>query len=411
MTSGSTWRTPAVILVAGVLVLILAFGIRTSFGIFMVPVSADLGWGREIFGFALALQNLVWGASQPVAGAVADRWGSGRVVAACGALYAAGIAVMAGAGTPLGMTAGAGIVVGIALSGTSFPVILAVIGRAVPEDRRSLYLGLGAAGGSSGQLLMVPAAQGLLLTTDWATALVWLAAMSALMVPLASALVSDPRRAAGISEAAQQQTIVQAIQEAGGHRGYWLLNAGFFVCGFHVMFIATHLPAYIVDRGLAPALGALALTLVGLANMIGSYLSGALGGRFSKRYLLSFIYFSRAAAFLVFILTPVTPTSVVVFSFVLGLLWLSTVPLTSGLVAQIFGPRYMATLFGIVFFSHQVGSFLGAWLGGFFYDLTGSYDVVWWASVALGVFSGLVHWPIDERPVARLGPPAVASAE
>lgn len=402
MTTASSWRTPAVILVAGVLVLILAFGIRTSFGIFMVPISSDLGWGREVFGLALALQNLVWGASQPFAGAIADRWGSGRVIAACGALYAAGIAVMADAGAPLGMTVGAGVVVGVALSGTSFPVILAVIGRAVPESRRSLFLGLGAAGGSSGQLIMVPAAQGLLLTMDWAMALVWLAALSALMVPLAAALVSDPRRMAGISEAAKQQTLSQAVQEAGGHRGYLLLNAGFFVCGFHVMFIATHLPAFVVDRGLAPEIGALALTLVGLANMIGSYMSGVLGGRYSKRYLLSFIYFARAAAFLFFILLPVTEISVVAFSFVLGLLWLSTVPLTSGLVAQMFGPRYMATLFGIVFFSHQVGSFLGAWGGGYFYDLTGSYDVVWWASVALGVFSGLIHWPIDERPVARL---------
>jgi MFS family permease len=409
MTSGSAWRTPAVILAAGVLVLILAFGIRTSFGIFMVPISGDLGWGREIFGFALALQNLMWGISQPFAGAIADRWGSGRVIAACGALYAAGVLVMAGAATPLGMTIGAGIVVGVALSGTSFPVILAVIGRAVPEEKRSLYLGLGAAGGSSGQLLMVPAAQGLLLTMDWAMALVWLAAMSVVMVPLAAALVSDPRRMEGINEAARQQTIGEAVQEAGGHRGYWLLNAGFFVCGFHVMFIASHLPAFVVDRGLAPALGALALTLVGLANMIGSYLSGVLGGRYSKRYLLSFIYFARAAAFLVFILVPVTQVSVIVFSFVLGLLWLSTVPLTSGLVAQIFGPRYMATLFGIVFFSHQVGSFLGAWLGGYVYDLTGSYDVVWWLSVALGVFSGLIHWPIDERPVARLAARAGAA--
>jgi len=393
-------------LVAGVLVLILAFGIRTSFGIFMVPISGDLGWGREVFGFALALQNLVWGASQPFAGAIADRWGSGRVIAACGALYAGGILVMAGATAPLGMTVGAGVIVGVALSGTSFPVILAVIGRAVPEDRRSLYLGLAAAGGSSGQLIMVPAAQGLLSTMDWAMALVWLAGMSALMVPLAAALVSDPRRMEGVSEAARQQTIGQAIHEAGGHRGYWLLNAGFFVCGFHVMFIATHLPAFVVDRGLAPEIGALALSLVGLANIIGSYMSGVLGGRYSKRYVLSCIYFARAAAFLVFILLPVTETSVVVFSFVLGLLWLSTVPLTSGLVAQIFGPRYMATLFGIVFFSHQVGSFLGAWLGGYFYDLTGSYDVVWWASVLLGVFSGLVHWPLDERPVARLSPRA-----
>lgn len=408
MANGSNWRTPLVILVAGTIVVILSFGTRTSFGIFMVPISDDLGWGRGIFGFALALQNLIWGVSQPFAGAIADRWGAGRLIAACGAMYVIGTLIMAGATTPLGMTVGAGIVVGIALSGTGFAVILSVIARSVPEEKRSLYLGLGAAGGSSGQLVMLPVAHGLLANMDWASALLILAAVSAIMVPLAAALVSDPGKAAGISEAAARQSIGDAIREAGGHRGYWLLNAGFFVCGFHVMFIATHLPAFITDAGMDPVYGTIALTLVGLANVIGSWGSGVLGGRYSKRYLLSFIYFARAAVFLVFILLPVTETTILVFSFSLGLLWLSTVPLTSGLVAQIFGPRYMATLFGIVFFSHQVGSFLGAWLGGYFYDLTGTYEVVWWLSVGLGVFSGLVHWPIDEKPVARL---AMATAE
>jgi predicted MFS family arabinose efflux permease len=304
--------------------------------------------------------------------------------------------------TPFGMTVGAGIVVGIALSGTAFPVILAVIARSVPEEKRSLYLGLGAAGGSSGQVLMVPVAHGLLGAMDWTAALLLLAAMAVIMVPLAAALAGDPGKGAGVSRVAQKQSIGEAIHEAGGHRGYWLLNAGFFVCGFHVAFVATHLPAFITDAGLAAGYGTAALMLVGGGNIIGSWLSGVLGGHYSKRYLLSGLYFARAAVFFVFIMTPVTPTSVVIFSFTLGLLWLSTVPLTSGLVAQIFGPRYMATLFGIVFFSHQVGSFLGAWLGGYFYDLTGTYDVVWWLSVALGIFSGLVHWPIDERPVARL---------
>ncbi len=408
MTSGSGWRTPAVLLLAGTVVLILAFGIRTSFGIFMVPISDDLGWGRQTFGFAMAMQNLIWGASQPFAGAIADRWGPGRVVAGCGVLYVLGMLVMAGAATPLGMTLGTGIIIGMALSGTGFPVILAVIGRSVPEEKRSLYLGLGAAGGSSGQVLMVPVAHGLLGAMDWTGALLLLAAMAVVMVPLAAALAGDPDRGAGLSPAARKQTIGEAIREAGGHRGYWLLNAGFFVCGFHVAFIATHLPAFITDKGLAAGYGTAALALVGFGNIIGSWLSGVLGGRYSKRYLLSSLYFARAVVFFVFIMTPVTPASVVIFSFALGLLWLSTVPLTSGLVAQIFGPRYMATLFGIVFFSHQIGSFLGAWLGGYFYDLTGSYDVVWWLSVALGVFSGLVHWPIDERPVARL---TAASAE
>ena len=400
MANISNWRTPLVILLAGTVVLILAFGIRTSFGIFMVPISGDMGWGREVFGFSMAVQNLLWGASQPFAGAIADRWGSGRVIAACGAMYAVGLLVMAGAATPLGMTTGVGVIIGIALSGTGFPVVLAVIARSVPAEKRSLFLGLGAAGGSSGQVLMVPVAHGLLATMDWTVALLVLAAMAAVMVPLAAALAGNPNEGAG--SVVKKQSIGEAVREAGGHRGYWLLNAGFFVCGFHVAFVATHLPAFIIDQGLAAGYGTAALMLVGGGNIIGSWLSGVLGGRYSKRYLLSALYFGRALVFFIFIILPVTPASVVIFSFSLGLLWLSTVPLTSGLVAQIFGPRYMATLFGIVFFSHQIGSFLGAWLGGHFYDLTGTYEVVWWLSVALGVFSGLVHWPIDERPVARL---------
>ncbi len=402
MTAAASWRTPLVVLLAGVAVLILSFGIRSSFGLYMAPISSGFGWGRETFAFALALQNLMWGVSQPFAGAIADRWGAGRVVAGGGVLYVLGVLVMSGATTPLGMTVGAGMVIGIALSGTAFPVILAVIGRAVPEKKRSLYLGLGAAGGSSGQLLMVPAAQGLLSSMDWAMTLIWLALLAAAMVPLAAALAGRPGGPANSASPAREQSLVEAVREAGGHRGFLLLNAGFFVCGFHVMFVATHLPAFITDSGLAPALGAVALAVIGLANMAGSFLSGVLGGRYSKRYLLSALYFARAAVFLVFVLSPVTETSVILFALAIGLLWLSTIPLTSGMVAQIFGPRYMATLFGIVFLSHQIGSFLGAWLGGYLFDLTGSYDIVWWISVALGIFAGLVHLPINERPVARL---------
>lgn len=402
--SVAPWRSPLVVLVAGVLILILAFGIRTSFGLFLAPISSSLGWGRESFAFSMAVQNLLWGVAQPFAGAMADRWGAGRVIAACGALYVVGILMMAGAATPFGMTMGAGIVIGIALSGTGFPVVLAVIGRSVPPEKRSMFLGLGSAGGSTGQLIMVPVAQGLLLSMDWTVALLVMAAMAAVMVPLAAVLATPAGNSAGT--AIRPQSLGEAIREATAHRGYLLLTAGFFVCGFHVAFVAVHLPAFITDSGLAPALGATALATIGLANVFGSYVSGVLGGRFSKRYLLSTIYFARAATFMIFILTPVTEVSVLLFSLSIGLLWLSTVPLTSGLVAQIFGPRYMATLFGIVFLGHQVGSFLGAWLGGFMYDLTGSYDSVWWASVGLGVFSGLVHWPIDERPVARLAPAA-----
>ncbi len=397
MATTSSWRTPVVVLAAGTLILILSFGVRTSFGIFLEPISSDLGWGRESFAFALALQNLLWGACQPVAGAIADRWGAGRVVVVCAALYIVGLLVMAWSGTPLGMTMGAGVVIGVALSGTAFPVILAVIGRSVPENKRSLFLGLGAAGGSSGQLIMVPLAQGLLSSFDWVTALIWLAVLTSMMVPLAAAMAGRPGGSADAP--AREQKLGAAVREAGGHRGFLLLNAGFFVCGFHVMFIATHLPAFITDSELAPALGAAALALVGAGNIVGSFLSGVLGGRYSKRYLLSGLYFARSVVFLVFVLTPVTQTSVIVFSLAIGLLWLSTVPLTSGLVAQIFGPRYMATLFGIVFLSHQIGSFLGAWLGGRLYDMTGTYDIVWWISVALGIFAGLVHLPITETPV------------
>ncbi|MFQ5958411.1 MAG: MFS transporter [Alphaproteobacteria bacterium] len=395
-----TWRTPIVVLVCGTVVLLVSFGIRTSFGIFLQPVSDDLGWGREVFALAIALQNLIWGLSQPVAGAFADKYGSGRVIAICGVLYAVGVYLMSQVATPFDLTLSAGFLVGAGMSGTSFGVVLAVIGRSVSEERRSLFLGLGAAGGSSGQLLMVPLGQAFLAGYGWITALVLLAALSFVMVPLAAALTG--RASADARAEARRQSLTEAVREAGAHGGYWYLNAGFFVCGFHVMFIATHLPAYIVDNGVAAAYGAIALALVGLGNVIGSYAAGVLGGRFSKKYLLSALYAMRALFISIFVLVPVSDVSIMVFSFAIGLLWLGTVPLTSGLVAQIFGVRYMATLFGIVFLSHQLGSFLGVWLGGYAYDATGSYDIVWWLAVALGVAASVLHWPINERPVPRL---------
>ena len=396
---GKSWRTPIVVLVCGTIVLLLSFGIRTSFGLFLRPVIGEFGWGREVFAFAIALQILLWGVAQPFAGAIADKYGAGRVVVACGVLYALGIALMARAESPFGFTLGAGLLVGIGLSGTSFPIILAVIARSVAAHRRSLFLGLGAAGGSSGQLLMVPLGQVFIDGYGWIMALGLLAAVSLAMVPLAAALAG--RSQPGVrAEAAQ--SLGNAVREASGHGGYWFLTAGFFVCGFHVFFIATHLPAFIVDKGLAAALGATALAVIGLGNIFGSYLSGVLGGRFSKKYLLSGLYVLRSVVLAVFVLAPVSDVSIIVFSAAMGVLWLSTVPLTSGLVAQIFGVRYMAMLFGFVFFSHHVGGFLGVWLGGVVFDATGSYDVIWWISVALGVAAALLHWPIDERPVARL---------
>ncbi|MEE8274418.1 MAG: MFS transporter [Alphaproteobacteria bacterium] len=394
------WRTPIVVLVCGTVVLLMSFGIRTSFGIFLQPVSDDLGWGREVFALAIAVQNLIWGLSQPIAGGFADKYGSGRVIAVCAVLYVVGVYLMGQVTAPFELTVSAGFLVGVGMSGTSFGVVLAVIGRSVSEERRSLFLGLGAAGGSSGQLLMVPLGQAFLATYGWATALVLLAALSLVMVPLAAALTG--RAAAQARAGVERQSLTEAVREAGGHGGYWYLNAGFFVCGFHVMFIATHLPAYIVDNGVAAKYGAIALAVVGLGNILGSYVAGVLGGRFSKKYLLSALYAARAVIIAIFVLTPTSATSIVVFSFAIGILWLSTVPLTSGLVAQIFGVRYMATLFGIVFLSHQLGSFLGVWLGGYVYDATGSYDMVWWVGVALGVAAAALHWPINERPVPRL---------
>ncbi len=395
----SSWRTPIVVLGCGTVVLLLSFGIRTSFGLFLQPVSDSFGWGRGVFATAMAIQNLMWGLAQPFAGALADKYGAGRVVATCGAMYALGVYLMSQAAPPFDLTMRTGFLLGIGLSGTGFPVVLAVIGRSVPERRRSLFLGLGAAGGSSGQVLVVPLGQSFLSAHGWVTALVLLAVLSCVMMPLAAALAG---RQGGGARAMAKQSLAEAVREASGHGGYWYLTAGFFVCGFHVAFIATHLPAFIVDKGAAAALGATALVLIGLGNIVGSFLSGVLGGHFSKKYLLSGLYLSRAVVISAFVLSPISDTSIMIFSAAMGVLWLSTVPLTSGLVAQMFGVRYMATLFGFVFLSHQMGSFLGVWLGGYVYDTTGSYDLVWWIAVGLGMMAAILHWPIDERPVARL---------
>lgn len=396
MSQGSSVRLPLLIIVSGCLLVLISFGVRSSFGLFLAPMSEANGWGREVFALAIALQNLVWGIAQPFAGAIADRYGSGRVIAVGGVLYVAGVLLMSQSTTPLALHISQGVLVGIALSGTTFAVVLAALARAVPEHRRSWALGIGAAAGSAGQFLLVPLGQAFLSAYGWSTALVLLGLASVAMVPLAKALTGRS------PSTGDQQSLPEALREASQHRGYWLLTCGFFVCGFHVAFIATHLPAYLTDGGLSPTLGAWALALVGFFNIIGAYSAGVLGGKHSKKYLLSSLYLSRAIVIAVFISTPLTSASALVFAAAMGLLWLSTVPLTSGLVGQMFGPRYMATLFGIVFLGHQVGGFLGAWLGGALFDITGSYDVIWWTSVALGVMSALLHWPIDERPVVRV---------
>ena len=397
MAEQSTWRTPTLILICGSMIVLLTLGTRNSFGLFLEPISHALGTGRGMFGLGLALQNLIWGAAQPFAGAIADRYGSGRVIAAGGVLYALGLLLMSQATDPITLNIGAGVLIGFGLGGASLSVVLAAVAKQFPEDRRSWALGVGTAVGSLGNVVMVGASDYLIGSVGWAQALLVMAVITLTIVPLSAALAGRPDLGPGVRE----QTFGEALAEARAHSGYRYLTVGFFVCGFHVVFIGTHFPAYLTDLEFSREVGAQALILIGVFNVIGSYLAGVVGARYSKKYALTWIYLARSVAILLFITLPPSIYTVYGFSAAIGLLWLSTVPLTSGIVAQVFGPRYMATLFGIVFFSHQVGSFLGAWLGGVLYDSTGSYDVVWWASVALGLIAALLHWPIDERPMAR----------
>jgi predicted MFS family arabinose efflux permease len=390
------WRTPLIVFLSGCLLLFLSFGTRQGFGLFLQPISADFGWGREVFALSIAIQNLVVGAAQPFTSAIADRYGTGRLVALGGVLYALGLYLMANASSPVDAYLSMGVLVGLGLSGTSFAIVFSSIARIVPPERRTFALGAGSSIGSLGTFTMVPLGQAFLDAYGWVTVLTMLSFVILLTVPVGFVLKGKP------AETASKQSLGEALREARGHRGYRLLVAGFFVCGFHVAYIATHLPSYIVDRGLPAELGAWTLGLVGLFNVVGALGGGYLGDKISKRYLLSALYFGRAVLFTVFVFTPLTETTVLLFGVIMGLLWLSTVPVTSALVAQIFGPRYMATLFGIVFFSHQIGGFLGAWLGGYLFDTTGSYDLVWYISIALGLASSALHLPIDEKPVSRL---------
>jgi predicted MFS family arabinose efflux permease len=395
--SRADWRSPRLVLYCGGLILMLAMGIRHGFGLFLQPMSADLHWGRETFALAIAVQNLVWGATQPFAGVVADKYGSGRVVLGGALLYVLGLLLMAHPAAPWTFVLSAGVLIGTGLSGVTFSVIAGVLGRAFPPQQRSMALGVSAAAGSFGQFALLPLTQTLLSHVGWYGALVSLAAVGVLMAPLAVAMTERHRQHAH----AFQQSAGEAMREALGHRGYVLLTLGFFVCGFQVVFVGVHLPSYLIDKGMSPQLGVTALALIGLFNILGTYLSGWLGARMPKRYILSFIYFGRAAVISIFLWLPLSEWSVYAFAITLGVLWLSTVPATNGIVGQVFGVRYMAMLTGITFFSHQVGSFLGAWLGGYFFDRFGSYDLVWYLSIALGIVAGLIHLPIDEREIKR----------
>ncbi|MDH3637014.1 MAG: MFS transporter [Gammaproteobacteria bacterium] len=385
------------LIIVGALVLALGLGVRQTFGLFLYPISVDLGLTRESFGLAIAMQNLIWGIAQPFAGLVADRYGGTRVIVIGGLLFAGGLLLMAGAKVSGDLYISLGMLVGLGLSGTTFAVVLGAVGRAVPAEQRSVALGLVSAGGSLGMFVLVPGTQQLLGELGWVTTLQILA-VCLLTVPVLAGLLAAPPGATSNAGPVAAPLSTQ-LRQARSHSGYWLLNFGFLVCGFHVTFVATHFPSYLTDHGITPGVSATALALIGFFNIVGTYGFGLLGGRYRKKYLLSSLYAARAAVMLMFLLVPLSNTSALAFAVAMGLLWLGTVPLTSGLVAQIFGVRYLSTLFGMVFLSHQLGSFLGAWLGGYMFDMTGSYATVWMISVILGVAAMLLHWPINDTPV------------
>lgn len=402
------WRTPALVMAAACAIAMLGFGARSIFGLFLEPMTTARGWGRETFALALAIQNLTWGLALPFAGGLSDRFGPPRVLAAGAAVYAAGIWGMTLARGAPALHLTAGVLVGVGVAFTAFSLALAAMAKVVGPERRSLALGLGTAAGSSGQVVFSPLGQAFISASGWETALLFLAGSTLLIAPLAFVLPGST--AARGEPPPVEQPLPAALREAFGHRGYALLTAGFFVCGFHVAFITVHFPAWVRDLGLPASVGAGAIAVIGLFNVLGSLASGAAGQRWSKKCGLSAIYAARAAAITALLLLPKTAAVIYLFAGVMGVLWLSTVPLTTGIVGQIFGVRYLATLFGVVFLSHQVGSFLGVWLGGWLHDATGSYDGVWWAGVALGLAAAVIHLPIDERPLARRPAPAPAGS-
>ena len=398
-----SWRTPLVVLTCGTIILFISFGARNIFGLLLEPMTQSTALNISDFSLAVAVQAVIWGLTTPITASLAERYGTARMIALGGILYATGLILMSLVATPIDMHLTAGMMLGLGLSATGFPIILAAITKRVDARRRSLFLGIGSAAGSSGQLALVPMGQYFISDYGWAVAAIVFGCLVALIVPLAAAM-KDPQREAVDPNAAPEQKLIAALREAISHRGFLLLTAGYFVCGYQVMFLGTHLPNFLTQAGQDPWVGATALSLIGLFNIVGTLVWGALGGRWRMKYLLSSIYLLRSIALTVFILLPVTSWSTYIFAATIGLLWLATVPLTSGLVARIFGLKYMATLTGIVFFSHQLGSFAGAWLGGVFFENTGSYDTIWWIGVMLGVIAAGLHFPIDDKPVDRLQP-------
>ena len=397
-TSSSPRLSMAQVLICGGLVVTLSMGIRHGFGLWLQPITQDQGWTRETFALAIAIQNLSWGVIGVFAGMAADRFGASRVLIAGSVLYALGLAGMALASTPAVFALTTGVLIGAAQAGTTYAVVYGVIGRQVDPARRSWAMGMAAAAGSFGQFLMVPVEGFMISALGWQPSLLWLAALSLLIVPLAFGL-----REPGFAGAAvqRQQSLIQALREAFGYPSFLLLTAGYFVCGFQVVFIGVHMPAYLRDQGLPPQVASYALALIGLFNIVGTYVAGTLGQRLAKRKILAAIYLARGLVIALFLWAPVSPLSVYAFAAAMGLLWLSTVPVTNAAVAQIFGVAHLSMLSGFVFLSHQIGSFLGVWLGGALYDRSGSYDLVWQISIALSVAAALLNLPVRETPIRR----------
>ncbi|HEV2900488.1 MAG TPA: MFS transporter [Pseudaminobacter sp.] len=392
---------PWLIIICGCLIAALTFGPRSAMGFFQLPMLAEKGWDRTTFGLAMALQNLFWGLGLPFFGAIADRYGTWRVLALGGVIYAAGLYMMATASSVTALHIGGGVLVGLGVAAGSFSIVLAAFARHTPPEKRSVIFGIGTAAGSAGMFIFAPISQGMIDAYGWSDTLIYMSAAMLIIPVLAMPLYGSSHNAAAAQKAAQQ-SVGHALREAFAHRSYVLLVSGFFVCGFQVAFITAHFPAYIGDLGIDARYAVIALALIGFFNIIGSLAAGVIGQRYSKPIFLAWIYIGRSIAVTAFLLLPQTPTSVIIFAIVMGLLWLSTVPPTNALVAIMFGTRHLGLLGGLVFLSHQIGSFLGVWLGGYLYDRFGTYDPVWWLGVALGLFAAVVHWPIKERPVERM---------
>ena len=395
------WRTPAIIVLCGCVCAVISFGPRASLGFFLTPQSQANGWGRDVFGLAIAIQNILWGLGQPFAGMLADRFGVVRVLWGGAIIYAIGLAMMAYATTPMLLNLSAGVFIGLGLAGCGFAVVLSAFGKLLPERMRSLAFGAGAAAGSFGQFLYSPLAVSLINSIGWQETLLTFAAAMLLILPFSLALATGPK---GATDGAPPQPLRAALSEALLYRSYLLLVLGYFTCGFQLAFVTIHLPPYLVDKGLSTQVGGWTLAVIGLFNIVGSLTSGWLGNRMPKRYILSMIYLGRALAILGFILVPVTALSSIIFGAVMGFLWLSTVAPTQGIIALMFGTRWLATLAGVAFFSHQVGGFLGVWLGGVVFERTGSYDSIWWLSILFGLLSAVINIPIVEKPVVRPAP-------